>query len=213
MKQIIAVLVVILLITDLVIGQQAQQTTAQPSVQNQISQDEAKKLQESLSLLRQALGIEKPTPAGQTAPQQPQKSMADVLDKLLDMMKTTVASLSEAMKKVAPEVWRIMVKQQYAKAFSNLVVPWGLFIIALNYTLITKKVWKMPDEPRWKPFDDAFTSRDARAIVTSFVPFMLGLIFSIWGVANLKDSILYLVNPQYYALRDLFMLLLNPGAM
>ena len=180
---------------------QQEQPTQQPSGMNP---QDIKTLQDGAAALGKAFGIEQPKPHA-TVPPTPEKpkSFADVADKGLDMVKNLVITLAETLEKVAPEIWRVMVRQQYAKAISGLVLPWGLFLVTILYTVILKKIWK----------DENLDSEDRawRGGLTTFLPFVAGIVFAIWGCVNLKDSVLLLINPEYYAIRDLLIMILSPG--
>lgn len=166
------------------------------------------KLREQIGRLAGAFGVEpeKPAapPAPQPAPEPEKKTMAEVADKALDMASGLVGEVAATLQKVAPHVWRIMVKQQYAKAAADLVLPWGLVLITFAYMRIMKKRW---------PIDGGAGSdeKTARKIIGSIAPACLAGIFAIWGVIALGDTIKYLINPEFYAIRDLLIMLLNKG--
>lgn len=165
-------------------------------------------MREQLQALAEAMGVEvTPKPAsqnaGKTAADAPKKDMAEVADKALDLVNGLVASVSETLQRVAPEVWRIMIRQQYAKAIADLIVPWSLLMLAIVYYVILKKKWV--GETRYTD------SETARLIFAKIVPMAGGVIFGIWGVVALSNSIKYLINPEYYAVRDMLLMLLSPG--
>ena len=122
------------------------------------------------------------------------------------MVKDLVASVSKTLESVAPNVWRIMIRQQYANAIADLVLPWLLFVIALVIWGITQKKWVLKDCSS----DD---EKVARMIFAWIVHVACGAIFAIWGAIALSDSIKYLINPEYYAVRDLLTMLLNPSSV
>lgn len=165
------------------------------------------KVKEELKALGQAFGVETPKPAesAKAAPA-PSKTAAEVADKALGMVKDLVASVSKTLESVAPNVWRIMIRQQYANAIADLVLPWLLFVIALVIWGITQKKWVLKDCSS----DD---EKVARMIFAWIVPVACGAIFAIWGAIALSDSIKYLINPEYYAVRDLLTMLLNPSSV
>jgi hypothetical protein len=197
-------------------------STVQPTAPAPMSGAEAKSLQRQIDELR---GIVAPGVAAAPAPAKPAQASApaaqpaapaaapsskwaDVADKALDrtlsLLEDSVTSVSDALKKVAPEVWRIMIRQQYAKAAANLIIPWGLFVIGLIAHVLLKKYWKKPED---KDYDVAWWVF-SRAVP---VVWMIGL--AIIGFVCLADAIQYIVNPQYYALRDLVQLIINKGQM
>lgn len=110
-----------------------------------LTQEEVKQLQEWAATLGKAFGInpdfkkeEKQETKEEIGVQQT-KTFADVADKSLDMVKNLVISLSQTLEKAAPQIWRVMVKQQYARAIANLILPWSLFFITIVYAFVTKK--------------------------------------------------------------------------
>ena len=117
-----------------------------------------------------------------------------------------------------------MVRQQYAKAIAGLVVPWGLILVLLIYMKLVKSGWVInpPTDSQGNPKDESKITQIekeeisfsilARLIVTKVAPIVLCLICGVWGLVRLSSSILYLVNPEYYAVRDLLQMVLAPGS-
>lgn len=56
------------------------------------------------------------------------------------------------------------------------------------------------------------TTRGGRGFLTVIVPFFFCSIFAIWGCIVLKGSMLLLINPEYYAIRDLLLMIMDPSA-
>lgn len=130
-------------------------------------------------------------------------TMAKVADKALDMVGDAVGSIAGMVQKVAPEVWEIMVRQQYASALGMLIGPFLFLILVGLYTLITKKYWaKYPENEK----SDA---RDARMILTSIIPGILALVFMSILAYRIGDAVPMLINPKYYAVKDLLQMLLK----
>lgn len=179
-----------------------------------VSQEDAKKLKEAAGVLGNAFGVkpkEDPLKQEQKQPDPPtQKNLADVADKGLDMVKNFVVTLSETLKNIGPKVWGVMVRQQYAKAVSYLVVPWGLFIVVLVYRSIMNKFWVKEENEKDTAVDsNGNDSMTIRCIFVKVAPFCFGFFFAIWGIVNLKDSILLLINPEYYAIKELLEMILK----
>ncbi len=189
-------------------------------VNKALSAEEQAKMREQLRTLAAAMGLDEGQPAAPTAngnqpaagataqaqAQQPQKTMADVADKALNMVGGLVASVSETLQKVAPEIWKIMIRQQYAKAIGDLILPIVLLLMCVAYWAIIKRGW----------VKDPHACEDARiwrVVMVTGVPIFFGIIFTIWTAVSLSDSIKYLINPEYYAVRDLLLMLLRPGAV
>jgi hypothetical protein len=148
------------------------------------------------------------TPPTTQAPA-PQKSMADVADRVVDLGARAVAQAAGTVQKVAPEVWRIMIRQQYAKAAGLLVVPGGM-------TLVFLFVWfkTAPLRIRLKEANanERIVNNAGEHIFGGYFAPLAGLgFFGIWFLNRLSDSVLYLFNPEYHAFRDLLIMVLNQG--
>lgn len=168
-----------------------------------VSQEDAQKLRGQVNALGQLFGVQqqvKPTPQ-----QEQHKTPADVADRALTLFSSAVAQVAASIEKVAPELFRVMVRQQYAKAASNLISPFGAIIIALVAGWFLRRIWKLPN-----------TNTDEYVYYIAFarvIPVGFALCFGIWFVSNLSDSAAYLLNPEYYAIKDLVTMVLNPGAV
>ena len=123
-----------------------QEVGASPTTENPsgLTPEDVKQLQESAQGLRQVFGIEQsvaPVSVQTTTPQAASRpTMAEVADKAVDIVNRMVVSAVESIQKVAPDVWRIMIKQQYARAAGDLMVPAGLLItvLVLNATYLRR---------------------------------------------------------------------------
>ena len=187
-----------------------------PSQQKTVSAEDAKKVREEVRKIGSLFGVEaKEEPASAQETKQVQKrepkTLAGAADKALDMLSQAVATISVTMEKVAPEVWKIMVRQQYARAIADLSLPWGLFLVVLCYVAVAKRLWKKEGELNYGR--DSWGDQEFRGFLTTSIPFVLGLLFAIWGAIVVKGSILYLINPQYYAIRDLLQMIMKSGGM
>jgi hypothetical protein len=143
-------------------------------------------------------------------------NMAQVADRALDLTTNFVTTVAGKMEEVAPTVWEIMIRQQYAEAIGGMVVPWGIFFFTLIFALIARKAWKLDDhEKDDKIIGDynSLTHRGTRGLFTFFIPFMIMLFTGVSGKWALRDSIMLLVNPEYYAVRDLLTMLLGNAPM
>jgi len=136
--------------------------------------------------------------------------LVDVVDKALDKFGTAVTLVYTNVEKAAPRVWQIMVWQQYAKAISGILGPLlTLLLIFILYKFINRH-WTPKVDETW---NDSWGTRTAgfwfRAVFTKAVPLAAGFI-TCWSLfVQAKASSLLLVNPQYYAIRDLLVLLLG----
>ncbi|MGE5392426.1 MAG: hypothetical protein ACM3NH_01655 [Candidatus Saccharibacteria bacterium] len=113
-----------------------------------------------------------------------------------------------------------MLKQQYVKAVSQLVVPWGLVIFTLIWMWVTIGL-RRKAEAALKDVAEKGSSRNdsdnatfdlsMRQWISLYAPAIIGSIFVIWGLNRLSDAIAYMVNPEFYAIRDLLQMIINPS--
>lgn len=169
-----------------------------------LTPEETKQIQESAQGLRQVFGIEQPpqTPAPTQTPVKKEVTLAEVADKTVDLVQRMVTNVASVLQKVAPDVWRILIKQQYAKAAGNLIPPWLLLIAIFIFRAFFK---------RWKPNETVEGEMGLYDAMVYIIPTMAGIIFTTWGVIALSKSIKYLINPEFYAVRDLLTMILNKG--
>jgi hypothetical protein len=186
-----------------------QRPPAQPTEQKveAFTDEEKRQALEALKTIADSFGT-----APQTAPQAqaqqaaPQKSMADVADKALEISTKYIGQVAAILEKAAPQVWRVMVMQQYAKAFGELSGPLTLFFLTWVTAFTTRRFWKLDEDAH----EDEMNWRIA---LTMFAPAVLMFIsFATFGW-RLSDSIMYLINPEYYAIKDLLSMLLKGGVM
>lgn len=166
----------------------------------------AKKLKQEVSLLKELFGIEtkKEEKSSSNTNSSGRKTIADVADNALQLTKGLVVSISETLQKVAPNVWRIMIKQQYVKAVSGVLVPWGIFFVFFVYIKVIQKRWivedKKSEEYQW------------RIAFATIIPIIVCVGSGIVGVCHIANAFKYLINPEFYALRDLLVVLLGSGS-
>lgn len=174
---------------------------------NALSPEDQAKMREQLKQLAEAFGIQALPQNNQTDRQNPpQKSAADVADKALEMVGGLVSQVSETLQKVAPDVWRMMIRQQYAKAIADLLVPWLLVLLSFVLWSVLNKKWVKTVEHGTYMSDEEIS----RMVFVSIIPTVSGIIFGVWGIVALSSSIKYIVNPEYYAVRDILLMLLHP---
>lgn len=137
-------------------------------------------------------------------------NIPDVVDKALDKFGGAVTVVYDNVKKTAPQVWSVMLLQQYAKAISGLLGPilWLVMIIFI-YKFMNRH-WKAEADDVW---NSSFgTSRAGfwfRWFFTKFAPLLAGFITCITLFVQAKTSVLLFMNPEYYAIRDLLTMLLG----
>lgn len=173
---------------------------AQPAIFTPAQQQEAK---EAIQVLGNAFGITQEA----AAPQGTAATVAGVADKALDMMAGAVGAIAGKIEQVAPQVWGMMIRQQYAKAVGGLIVPTCLFIAFLIIMIVAKNALKkaMSDDED----DGELTVFIICALVISAI---VAVISGIIMVVNAKEGVMILINPEYYAIKDLLQMLLAPGS-
>jgi hypothetical protein len=158
-------------------------------------------IQNQVRELGNAFGVEVPKKAEVPKTEKSEKNIADVADRALTMVSDVTAQLSNILAKVAPDVWKIMIKQQYAKAIMGIIVPFGLLVLLLIYIKLVHYFWKeetVNTDEWW-----------FRAWLTKIIPIAACFIDSIWLFNRAADSVAYLINPEYYAIQDLLRMLLS----
>jgi hypothetical protein len=202
MKQILLI-VILLLSVGLMYGQTPTPTQSQPST------EDIKQARENLKVLL--------ADSGSTATPEKGKSMADVMDKGLDVLTGYVGTLEGVVSKFAPEVWRIMIKQQYAKAIAYPLY-WGLLLIVIlifrqgakTYCGVTK------GQPIFTPLDEEKTGNSyspykliywLRLWFVGIIPTIVLIPITISFLYTLTEGVMIAINPEYYALKDIIQLL------
>ena len=164
---------------------------------------------QEMQVLRDALKAVAGTDTAYTRPPEPHKSMADVLDKTLDISVKAFTTIVGYLEKAAPWVWKTMIRQQYATAIMRLVVPTGMLVLTLILvTLARKKILK----PR-QGYDSWTDSEWGMFSFRTVIPIIATTAFGLWFLERLSDSIALFINPEYYALKDLIQMVLHPGSL
>jgi hypothetical protein len=172
---------------------------AQEPAKTTVSAEDIRQLGEQVKALKSIVADEpKPEPKPEAKP--PEKTMADVSDKALDMLGGAVGTVSETLKKLGPEVWRIMILQQYAEAATMVIGPLFMLIASLIAMFALRKPLTITEEERrgYDHSDMRIFKHVVRAI-TYFVPCLCALICAI----QFSSAIAMIINPEYYALKDL----------
>ncbi|MFA6407291.1 MAG: hypothetical protein WCV80_01120 [Candidatus Paceibacterota bacterium] len=215
MKRSFVVLMAFLVIlsTGLVFAQKSA-VRSDSSISQAMTPEEAKKIRESVIALGELFGVNQNSQQQNQQPVQQQnqqqgsgKTVADVADKALDLLAKGITTIAENLEKTAPFVWKVMIKQQYANAIANLIVPWSLFFGVVTYMSISRKMFKKSD----REIDGKIDWDSGRVWVVSAIPTILLIIFGTWGFNRLSDSIQLLINPEYYAIRDLLRMIMSGG--
>lgn len=133
------------------------------------------------------------------------KTMGDAADKALDLLHESsgkmldllgqgAAQIAATTEKAAPIIWKIMVKQQIANALANIIGPLIMLLGAWIFHLIIGASFGTVTDPSIKEW----------VIGLKFVaPIGVSIIGTIWLINALMQCLQQLVNPQYFAARDL----------
>lgn len=190
---------------------QAPASGPEPSTASQaISPADAQKLRDDMAALAAAMGVSPTSPPDAARNAESSKSPADVADRALNMVQGLVAQVSTSLEAVAPKVWGIMVRQQYAKAIFMILTPLLLFLGFLGfYKFGAKMALKHKDDrPTGGEFDYQFCAGAVQVI-----SFAVMVVMTIWFSINMSDSAKYAINPEYYAVRDILVMITNPGSI
>jgi hypothetical protein len=124
-------------------------------------------------------------------------TFAGVADKTVSetfsLIKDGASVLGDTVKKVAPEVWRVLILQQYVKAAQGIFIPLMVLILAGLYYKIINKVWKKPE------YDDDF----GHQVCCKVLPIGVLIITFVVFIIGISNAIQYIINPEYSAILDL----------
>jgi hypothetical protein len=201
-------------------------TPSGSSLSQAFTPEDIAKMRETLSQLSKAMDKDAatapvPTPAtnSSAAVDPPKKTtMADVANKALDMMGSGIAVISSNLQKIAPHVWRIMIMQQYAKAAYEVAEPLCLFLGGLLFVIVMRLLWKPPlvltgPEPKSNYSSSDWTNKDTEKVKYAFrsvVPAVYLVVMGLWLGVSIGTSVKYVINPEYYAVKDILTLVTDP---
>lgn len=118
------------------------------------------------------------------------KEAVDTADKALDMLSSFATTISESIEKLAPEVWRIMIRQQFAEAVTSAILSAILLGISIATYKVSRAFWvKEESDGGWEAL--------------SAVSYALTLGLLIGVVSNGLNATKLFLNPEYYAIKDL----------
>lgn len=222
MRALIGFTLVVLLSFAIVNGAIAQSPPASATTKTEVpplSPDDVRKLREAAQMLTDALSGKKTASEAPTKvekKEEPQKNVADVADRALSILSGYISSAEQAFKKVAPEVWRIMIRQQYANAIAGPLVPLALIGFFVIFVVVVKRWWpepKLPERSDKDARDEYNADWWGRFWITNLIPFALCFSFGIWASISIAESIQKFINPEYYAFKDLLQIVLNKGGL
>ena len=199
-----AIVIITLLVSVPAYAQQQQPDTVG------LTADQIQLIRSNLKGIYDVMGVPK-TADGKPAQaqEQDQKTMVDVADKALNLMSGLVIKVAGTLEQVAPKFWAIMVRQQYAKALADTVVPCSLTVFFFTALAFMRKRlgWPDIDAEYWRDQDWV---RFWFALIVPAVAFFV----SFWAsVASIADAAKYVINPEYYAVRDILLMFTRPGSM
>lgn len=142
---------------------------------------------------------------GAAAKSPSKRSMADVADRVLDIVGKGTASIVEQVEKASPVVWEVMVKQQFWSAVADMIAPLIGLIATPILTAIGTSLWA---RPAWGSDGEQF----AYIIwVAAFriAPLIVAICFLMSLADALTRSIKKLGNARFYAMRALLQMLLG----
>ncbi len=169
-----------------------------PQAPVQLSPD----VKQGIELLAKSFGLESEKPVTPEIDlKRSQKTTADVADKAINKVEEAVMYMEKHIKSVAPEVWRIMVRQQYGQAIGNLMFSLGWIIAAVVAHLFLNHAWGETTQ-------HSKSDSEAYFFLVGVCPAVVGLIAFIFFMANMGESIKLLFNPEYYAVKDLIRVVL-----
>jgi len=179
--------------------------TATPTPLPVTGQPNAEELKQAKETLRAILSEEKPPEKG--------KSVVDVMDKGLDLLSGYVSTLEGVVSKYAPEVWRIMITQQYSKAIGYPAF-WGLMLLSVvilrsvikRYFGVEKgqAIFARTEKEKNSYSDEAYW---ARVWFVGIIPTALAIPLTIVFLYCFTEAIMIFINPEYYALKDIIQML------
>jgi hypothetical protein len=203
-------------------------TPSGSSLSQAFTPEDLAKMRETLNQLSKAMDKDTapnaapaatPATSSSAAVDPPKKTtMADVANKALDMMGAGVAVISSNLQKIAPHVWRIMIMQQYAKAAYEIAEPLCLFLGGLLFILVMRLLWKpklvlTSEEPKSRYNSSDWTDKDTEKVKYAFrsvVPSVYLIIVGLWLGTSIGTSVKYVINPEYYAVKDILTLVTDP---
>lgn len=198
------------------------QSYAADAGKGSVTREDAAAVQKGVQELAQMFGVEKPKPAQQAqvaSTPAPTKTVADVMDKAVDKISDVVGAMAQAIKNIAPDVWRIMIKQQYAKAIGG-ILPWlGLALIVWVVSRSFKQ-WRLrvigernavTGDENLEKFDKAHGDEYSWACGLYYGSLIITGLAFFFAILDLRTSIQLLINPEFYAIQDLLRMILNKG--
>jgi hypothetical protein len=121
-----------------------------------------------------------------------------VFNKATEYIDAIAAKLGVA----AEHVYGILVRQQYVEGITTILG--SLIFVAVTFFIsrkVTELTRNMREEAKKKSYTDVSDDMVVVACVLGWIVFFLSLIFAAFAI---PDSIAQLVNPEYYAVKEIF---------
>lgn len=191
----------LLLVTGLVFTGVAQTATATPTPTPEISTSAASDIKSARELLKQV--VDKDTNGNN-------KTFADVLDKGIDLFASYASSIGSVLKSIAPEVYRIMVRQQYAVAISSIIYWLAIPMVLLWFPSAFRKFRYGAKASEYQNLY-AYTDDDYEdvRVILSYIAYIGFGILAVAGAYQITEAITVLINPEYYAIKDMLNMIKN----
>lgn len=165
--------------------------------------EDRKALRADLHALAVGFGVEAPPPDEGAKEVADEAAMAKVSDRALTLLEKSISTAAAGVERAAPQVWRVAIRQQYAKAVAPVIAPLGWFVGLFACALFVYRKAR-----KWLHGPEVWSEHPGPLCVTCVLVLMVAIPGGIL-LAKLTDSALYLINPEWYALRDLVQLLLG----
>ncbi len=146
----------------------------------------------------------------QTAKDRYREELDAAITRLLTESPAQIAQAAIQIELVAPDVWKMLVRQQYARALGDFVRPWFIVTVIAAYWYFFGVKWL-----KWLiAYGDRGGNEAAMAamfgiIVAVLIPGIAAIWYAFVGIRELSTAITVVSNPGYYAIRDLLALLLG----
>ncbi|HNC56705.1 MAG TPA: hypothetical protein PLP33_14765 [Leptospiraceae bacterium] len=137
------------------------------------------------------------------------KTFSDVLDKGIDLFASYATTVGEMIKKIAPEVWRIMIKQQYAKGITGIAYWILVPLVPLSLVFGIRRF--MHGKNSGKSFlklEKGYESEESSQleelrVTISWILLLIFFLTSLFSIYNITEYGQMLINPEYYAIKDM----------
>lgn len=110
------------------------------------------------------------------------------IQELIDMAQTSITKMAEGMGVAVPELWRILIKQQYVEAMGSFI--WFVVGMICFYAIYKLIKWAFKAD------------LEELVVIVGFI--VLGLfLMGVLGLSELYAGIAHIINPEYYAIKDI----------